>query len=129
MKRTKILAIALSSLMFAGVASAAPPGIIAADKVKTFFCANGTTQIQVTYDILTYGNGNGNKVVITKGVKGIAGPNVGFIDLPIKQTGLDALVGYPLLGDFYVDVVNGSNTPGDYSNPLAYTKCTMPLLN
>ena len=128
MIRIKTL-VALSSLVFAGVASAAAPTIIAADKVKIFFCENGTTQVRVVYDVLTYGNGTGNKVVVTKGVFPAGGPNVGFIDLPIKQTGLDALVGYPNpTGNFVVDVVNGNND-GNYDNPAHYTRCVMPVLN
>jgi hypothetical protein len=130
MKNSKIAMLAAAtSLIFAGVASAAAPTVVAVDKVKTFFCANETTEVKVVYDVLTYGNGNGNKVVVTKGVAKVSGPNVGFIDLPIKQSGLDALVGFPNpTGYFVVDVVNGNNT-GNYDDETAYTRCTMPVLN
>jgi hypothetical protein len=129
MKNSKIAMLAAAtSLIFAGVASAAAPTVVATDKVKTFFCDNGTTEVSVKYDVFTYGNGTGNKVVVTKGVTKVSGPNVGFIDLPIKQSGLDALVGFPNpTGYFVVDVVNGNND-NDYDGPY-YTRCTMPVLN
>lgn len=128
MKINKIITV-LESLMFAGVASAAAPTVVFADKTKQFGCENEETTLEIKYDMLTYGNGNGNKVVITKGIKKISGPGVGFPQSSIKTVGFDTVLGLPNpTGTIVVDIVNGNNT-GDYEDETAYTQCIIPQLN
>jgi hypothetical protein len=130
MKMTKIAMLAVATSLVAGAALAGQPRSAIWDKVKPITCENTNFTYQITYDYLDYGNGNGNKVVITKGISTVTGGR-GIV----AGTSTIKAVGYDLVtnlrnpaGTFVVDIVNGSNT-GDYEDDRFYTRCTIPQLN
>jgi hypothetical protein len=125
----RILATALVSLMFAGVASAAAPRAYTWDKVKV--CSNATHDITVTYDYLDYANGSGNKIIIGKGFQVTRGPAVSVLGAPystLNRSGWTLIVGNNVPQTVIIDVVNGSNDY-DFTNPDHYSVISNCVLN
>jgi hypothetical protein len=122
MKNAKLAAVALLTIMFAGVVSAGPPRSVTWDKTKDF--SNTTHTIRVTYDYIDYGNGTGNKVIIAKGFQILVGSAVGVVGdaSDISKTGRTlfnsgtAATGLTVI----LDVVNGNNDL-DFTNPNHYS--------
>jgi hypothetical protein len=99
------------------------------DKTKDIFCVNPQFTYRVTYDFFDYANGNGNKVVITKGISNVFGGRPIVSWTGVNPQGYGIVTGLPLSpGSFVVDIVNGNDT-GIYDDTRFYTRCTIPQLN
>jgi hypothetical protein len=130
MKRTKIAMLAFAtSLLFAGVATAAEPRSATYDKHK--ICSNDTHSIDVTYDYLDYANGSGNKIIIAKGFQVTSGPAVAVLGAPystLNKSGFTLVVGSTVPQTVIIDVVNGGNN-FDFNNPDLYSVISNCVLN
>jgi hypothetical protein len=129
MKMTKIAMLAVATSLVAGAAFAGQPRSSTWDKVKPITCENPNFEFKITYDYLDYGNGNNNKVVITKGISNVLGgrPIVNWTG--VNPQGYDLVTGLTASpGSFVVDIVNGNDTR-IYDDTRFYTRCTIPQLN
>ena len=93
-------------------------------------CSNATHSIEITFDYLSYGNGDANKIAIVKGYT-ITGTSVGTVDAsfagqpPLKKNFQAPYQVFVHKASFdkwsvIIDVRNGNND-GDYENAANYS--------